>query len=355
VQLSPVLLTLALALPGAAADKIIGGPYVVNVGPRSATVMWVVQSGEVSVGTAPGKADKTIPLLHAEHVTLTGLRAGQTYYYDSFGGDAGKGSFKTPPTGPAKFEFVVYGDTRTRHDVHRKVIEGILKTANPDFAIHTGDLVADATDSSLWPTFFDIEREMLRKVAFYPSLGNHDRNAKNYYDFMNATPYYSFDWGTAHFSVINTDIGNAGRTEAEKQAFWMEQTRWLEADLAASQKADFRFLFGHHPPMTAVKSRQGDNPQMTALELLLQRYKLSAGFFGHDHNYQHYLKNGIHYFVTGGGGAPLYEVDSPPPGITQKVEKTENFVVVQVDGKSTQIEARRPDGSVIDTADLTAK
>ena len=121
--------------------------------------------------------------------------------------------------------------------------------------------------------------------------------------------------------MLNTDIGNVGRTEAEKQQFWMEQTRWLEADLLANQKADQRFIVGHHPPMTAVKSRQGDNPHVMALELMLQKYKVTAAFFGHDHNYQHYLKNGIHYYVSGGGGAPLYDVDVPPVGITQKVEK----------------------------------
>jgi predicted phosphodiesterase len=352
VKLPLVLALLALAAPALPADKVIGGPYVVNAGPRTATVMWLVQTGEVSLGAAPDKLDKKSPTLRAERVVFTGLTAGTKYYYDSFGGPGGKGSFKTPPTGPAKFEFVVYGDTRTRHDVHRKMIQAVLRTAQPDFVMQTGDLVADGNDNSLWPIFFDAERELLRKAAYYPMLGNHDRNSKNYFDFLNAVPYYSFDWGTCHFIVLNTDIGNAGRTESEKQAFWMEQTRWLEADLLASQKADHRLVFGHHAPITSVKARQGDNPHMMGLEQMFQKYKISAAFFGHDHNYQHYLKNGIHYFVTGGGGAPLYDVDAPPALITQKVEKTENFVVVQVDGKSIHVEGRRLDGSIIDTADM---
>jgi hypothetical protein len=45
------------------------------------------------------------------------------------------------------------------------------------------------------------------------------------------------------------------------------------------------------------------------------------------------------YVITGGGGAPLYDVDKPPAGITQKVISTENFVSVKVAGKSVQIEA----------------
>ena len=350
------LMALSATLPVAAqpgtGEKVAGGPYVVNVEPRSATVMWVVETGRVSVGTAPGKVDKTAPLLRAERIALTGLKPGTTYYYESFAGEAGKGSFKTPPSGPAPFQFVVYGDTRTRHDVHRRVINAVLQYANPDFIMHTGDLVADGWDSSLWPIFFDAERELLRKAAIFAAPGNHERNARNYYDFMSARPYYAFDWGGAHFSVIDSDIENVGSTAAEREAFWQEQTRWLEDDLRNAQKADWRFLFAHHPPMTAVKRRQGDNPHMTALEPMFEKYRLSAGFFGHDHNYQHYLKNGVHYFITGGGGAPLYDVDTPPPGITGKVESTENFVVVKVDGQKARLQAIKPNGESIEITEL---
>ena len=104
--------------------------------------------------------------------------------------------------------------------------------------------------------------------------------------------------------------------------------------------------------MTAVKRRQGDNPHMAALEPLFEKYRLTGAFFGHDHNYQHYLKDGIHYFITGGGGAPLYDVDSPPAGITRKVASTENFIVVKVDGNAAHVEALKPDGELLDAVDL---
>lgn len=353
----PLVVLLWTAAPHATAQQstgamIVGGPYAVNVGAKSATVMWLVQTGEASLGTQPGKLDKRSPVLRAESMVFPGLKAGTTYYYQAFPGEAGKGSFKTPPTGPAQFQFVVYGDTRTRHDVHRTVIQGILKNTNPDFVMHTGDLVAEGSDASLWPIFFDAERELLRQAAFFPTLGNHERDAKNYFDFMDARPFYSFNWGNAHFTVFNSDIENAGATKAEKDAFWTEQARWLEADLRDAQNADFRFVFAHHPPETAVMRRQGENPRMTELEPMFEKYRLSAGFFGHDHNYQHYLKNGVHYFITGGGGAPLYDVDTPPKGITMKVVSTENFVVVNVDGKTARVEARKPDGELLESTVL---
>ena len=324
-----------------AADRLVGGPFAVHVGPTSATVVCVFDSGT------------TTPVLRAEMTSYTGLTPGANFEYNVLGSDEGRGSFKTAPAGPADFQFVVYGDTRTRHDMHRRVIAAVIKHGIPDFVMHTGDLVANGTEAEQWPVFFDIERELLRQTAFFPSLGNHERNSHQFYEFFGVTtPYYSFDWGQAHFIVLNSDIGNAAADLAAKQSFWNEQVRWLAEDLAKSQKAVFRFVMAHHPPITAVARRQGNNPEMTALMPLFEKEHVTAGFFGHDHNYQHYLKNGVHYVITGGGGAPLYDVDKPPEGITQKVISTEHFVSVKVSGKSAHIEALALDGSLLDRIDL---
>ncbi len=335
-----------------AADTLAGGPYVVNVGPRSATVAWLIQSSEAKLGVKPGDLSRSAPVLHVEKVNYAGLQPGTTYYYDVLGQEAGKGSFHTPPAGPADFKFVVYGDTRTRHEFHRKVVAAIVKTA-PDFVVHTGDLVADGSDTAMWPTFFEIEKDLLRNTAFYPALGNHERNNAQFYEFFDVkTPYYSFNWGSAHFTILNSDLGNAGFSAQAKDQFWSEQRAWLEEDLRRNQKADLRFVVFHHPPFTAVKSRQGGNREVQALVPLFEQYKVAAVFSGHDHNYQHHLKDGVHYIVTGGGGAPLYPVDGPIPGITQKVESAEHFVQVRVNGNSARVEAVGLDGRIIDTTDL---
>lgn len=342
-------LLLAATSVASAADKVIGGPFVVNATSRSATVVWVVQSDEVTAKSQDGSETHTAGALHAESVTLTGLKAGTAYNYAVPGKESLKGTFKTPPRGGTpSFEFVVYGDTRTRHDVHRTVVAAIEKYAHPDFLLHTGDLVENGGDPSLWPIFFDIEGELLRTCALYPALGNHERHARDYGDFMQAPPYYSFDWGSAHFSILDSDIGTAAATDAAKQAYWKEQREWLEADLKKNQGSLFRFVVAHHPPMTAVSSRQGDNRHMTELMPMLEQYHVTAALFGHDHNYQHYLKNGIHYVVTGGGGAPLYDVKMPPADITVKVMSTENFVRIRIEGDRATAQAFKPDGTTID-------
>jgi 3',5'-cyclic AMP phosphodiesterase CpdA len=346
---------LVAALPWLhAADTLIGGPYVIHVTRTSATVAWILQSADVKLGTAPDRLDQVEPALRWEHVTYSNLKPGTTYYYDVLDRDEGKGRFKTPPSGATPFQFVVYGDTRTRHDFHRKVVAAIAN-AEPDFVVHTGDLVSDGAQTSLWPIFFSIEKELLRKTVFFPSLGNHERNNPQYYQFFDVkNPYYSFNWGNAHFTVLNSDLGNAAADAAAKAKFWAAQKQWLEADLQASQKAAFRFLVFHHPPFTAYARRQKEISATADFVPLFEQYKVTAVFNGHDHNYQHHVKNGIHYIVTGGGGAPLYPVDAPIPAMTKRVESTEHFVKVNVNGNQARVEAVALDGHLIDTIDLGA-
>ena len=85
---------------------------------------------------------------------------------------------------------------------------------------------------------------------------------------------------------------------------------------------------------------------------IIQNHKYTLLLVAHDHNYQHYLKNGIHYVTTGGGGAPLYEVTKPPEGITQKVVSIENFVNVSVTGKVAHLQAIAIDGRTLDEFDI---
>jgi acid phosphatase type 7 len=339
------------AMAAQAAEKVVGGPFAVNVSGRSATVVWIVETGEAAISAQGGTESRTVPTLRAEKVVFRGLKPGTEFQYKVPGQEL-TGSFKTPPAEDQPFEFVVYGDNRTRAAAHKKVIEAVLANSHPDFVVQTGDMVADGADNSQWPTFFDIERELLRHTAFFPTIGNHEHNAGDYYDFFQTTPYYSFDWGNAHFVFFDSDLANAAPTQTARKAFWNEQTAWMEDDLRKSQGATFRFVVAHHPPMTAVASRQGDNAHVTALMPMWEKYHVTAGMFGHDHNYQHYLKNGVHYIIAGGGGAPLYDVDKPPAGITLKVRKTENFVRVRVEGKVAHMVAFGPDGSTIDSMDL---
>ena len=78
-HLIPLLICATSALY--AADKVVGGPYVVNPAARSATIGWVVETDGVKTGAAPDQLTRRIPVLRSEKISITGLTGGETVYY----------------------------------------------------------------------------------------------------------------------------------------------------------------------------------------------------------------------------------------------------------------------------------
>ena len=156
--------------------KLYGGPYVTEVTPTSAVLNWVLRGS----GAPPPDTGWRV-----QHARVKGLKPLTTYYYDVLrdGTAEGRGQFTTPPASSGDFSFAVYGDTRTRHDVHR-MVAGKMAERSPDFAIHTGDLVSKGLEANQWPTFLECSQALLRKASFYPALGNHERNSPLFFQFL---------------------------------------------------------------------------------------------------------------------------------------------------------------------------
>ncbi len=348
-RLSIVFLNIVILALGtsAAQEKLSKGPIIQDVQTNRATVNWVTTrtAGEVWKQGTDVAAPVEEEVYH--HVDLTALAPDTAYRYDlrQYGVEA-QVSFTTAPVGDKPFSFIVFGDTRTRHDMHRKVIERVLPE-KPQFVLNTGDLVSDGLNPADWDKFFEIEKDLLRITAYYPVLGNHERNAaafSRYFTFPGENSYrYSFDWGNAHFVGLDSD--------QFLKPLGTEMMEWLQADLQRNRKP-LVFVFLHHPLYTAVQSRRSSAARLAEkVEPILLAGGVTAVFNGHDHNYQHHVVNGLHHIVTGGGGAPLYDV-VPIPEVTVKVAKTENYVRVHVEGGKAHVEAVDLEGNILDSFDL---
>ena len=92
-----VLLLLVGAADLAAAEKIVGGPFVVNATSGEATVVWIVQTDELRLQPPGDAKPRMSPSLRVEKTTLTGLKPNTHYEYGVGWQDAGTGSFKTAP------------------------------------------------------------------------------------------------------------------------------------------------------------------------------------------------------------------------------------------------------------------
>jgi hypothetical protein len=78
----------------------------------------------------------------------------------------------------------------------------------PDFVLHTGDLVALGSGYRYWETFFEIERELMARIPLFPTLGNHECNHSYYFDFFylpGNERWYAFDYGNARFLCLQVD------------------------------------------------------------------------------------------------------------------------------------------------------
>jgi 3',5'-cyclic AMP phosphodiesterase CpdA len=140
-------------------------------------------------------------------------------------------------------------------------------------------------------------------VPVYNALGNHEMQSRQ--DAIATLVehgwdlYGSFDVGRYHFVALNTDEW------CKEQRVCGEQLDWLRTDLADHRDAAGIFVFMHRPIHSWFA---GDfNPDdADELRALFRTYPVRAVFAAHDHMYYLEEDEGIRYYTTGGGGAPLY-------------------------------------------------
>jgi hypothetical protein len=92
-----------------------------------------------------------------------------------------------------------------------------------------------------------------------------------------ASANYSFTWGDAHVTVIDSN----------RYVNWADASmlRWLEADLAGASQSRWRFVLMHHPPFNLSRHHRGDQ-WSRYFAPLFERYGVTAVFSGHVHNFQ---------------------------------------------------------------------
>ncbi len=242
---------------------------------------------------------------------------------------------------PTAWTFAVYGDCRSNHKVHAKVVE-MMAAARPAVVLNTGDLVEHGKRADEWNTFFQIIAPLLNaNIPYYPTLGNHDEGGEKMWETRFDIPsgsgsklYYSFDRFNAHFIALNTE-------ESFKPD--SPQGQWLEKDLAATA-AQHVFVFGHRPPHS-IGLHGSDRRVRREVCPLLEKHKskVRVAFWGHDHLYYRTQRNNVFHVVTGGGGAPLYPIlGKSQPGDVRF--RDHHFLLVTVNGNEVKVKAYDLDG-----------
>ncbi len=371
----PVLIVSALLATPAAAVEILRGPYLQQVTPTSAIVVFETDEavqGEVRFGATADLEGSVMGLAaQTQHeIALEELTPDTTYHYavSVLGVPLSYGHQLTtaPPEGEP-FRFVVFGDTRSDHDAHREVMAAIA-LEDVDALFNTGDLVSRGDDVSDWDTFFEIEGPVIDEVPLYPVVGNHDESggAATEYEAAFSLPdvelYYSIDLGNAHFVILDGHVNMVLACVYEETlidtCFSEEQVAWLEADLAeavANPAIEHVFVLNHVGPYSSKDGRTG-SAHMRYLLPLFEQYGVRAILTGHDHYYERgFSDNGLVYIITGGGGAPLYAIGEPTdePHTVEYNDSINHYVVVDVGHETIRFSARTTDGVAFDELELS--
>lgn len=333
---SDISFDLELQGQNAAVPSIIRAPYLQNASSGAMTLRWrtnTLTDSRVRFGTDPQNlaGQVTANANTTEHsVTLTGLLPDTRYYYavgDSAHGDLLSGpeyTFRTAPVpGTRKpMRFWVLGDAGTGtagQAAVRNAYYNYSATRETDLVLLLGDnAYSNGTDTEYQARMFDVYAPMLRRVASFSTVGNHDTAGLAAPD-LATTPYfsifdhpvagesggvasgtekyYSFDYGNIHF--ISLDSMTSSR------ALGSTMLTWLEQDLAQNTR-DWLIVFFHHPPYTKG-SHDSDNlsdsgGRMTEMRSnvlpLLEAYGVDLVLSGHSHSYERsYLLDG-HYGVS---------------------------------------------------------
>jgi len=293
---------------------------------------------------------------------LTGLDPGTTYYYYvEFGDQVTSEQSWTTGAESDSFRFVAYGDsqdtTTSLHETHRDIVH-LAYSFHPDVVIRIGDQVNNSGSLTEWDYFFAIERPLLSSAIYLTAEGNHeytgDSDASNYFDrfaLPTASPggehYYAVQYNNTLFVALSTEITLTGVQES-----------WLQDTLSTADgdpTIDWKVVYFHRPAFSS--GWHGSEPGVAAAwHDEFDAYDVDVVFNGHDHDYEHLLADGVHYFVIGGAGSSLRSFSDYP--LTQTVYREDNTyhcVVVDADDAQLNLTTYRRDGSVMESVLLVGE
>ena len=302
-------------------------------------------------------------------------------------------TFVTESAETAPFSLIAVTDPQGRtpeeYNYYTKTLEKALEECNnPAFILNCGDFTDNAYYDDWWRYFFESARGICESIPLMTAVGNHDvrgESVKFYnYHFNNPqnakglavgyTPsetasktlaacirnidntVYSFDYGNAHFAVVNTGSDSGDATELLNL-----QKEWLKNDLQNSDKK-WKILVTHRG-VYVEKVRKYSDAAILAFLDIIDECGVDLVIEGHDHTYMrtHVMKgnkvseNGTIYALIGSAALKRYDATDVHEWV--KVVKPlpkelPNYVVISFDDGKILYSAKLIDGTEIDAFEI---
>jgi Icc-related predicted phosphoesterase len=200
----------------------------------------------------------------------------------------------------------------------RKIILDKIGEENPEFIVLLGDGVFQGSSSEQWAGYLSDAKMISKKnITVYPIMGNHEyfgsydfikSNIASVFPQLKGMTWYSVKAGALAFIFLNSNFSELSDLEVLTQNEWYIKTiNEFEKD----ESVKGIVVAAHHPPYTnsTVVSADGD-VRIYFVSGFLKMEKPGMFFSGHCHSYEHFIENGKHFIVSGGGGGPRHELET---------------------------------------------
>lgn len=279
---------------------------------------------------------------------VSSLEPGSEYEYTVGSGEvrSEQGVFVTDD-GDEKFSFIAVADVQASSAENFEKGADTLRAAfgqmpEAEFILNAGDFTNDSTNEE-WDLYASSFDTLSLSTTAVPVAGNHDGlGVWHWFDNMfnldtsesvqtlNGVNY-SFDYGNAHFAVLNTN---------DMLSISLSQLKWLKNDMNSTDK-DWKIVAMHKSPYTLGKDGKWPDAMylQKSLAKVVDECDVDLVLSGHDHQYLRTKPltggkaedGGATYVLLGTAGSKRYEIRS---FLENSFMKTDNIaaMTVQKDG-----------------------
>jgi 3',5'-cyclic AMP phosphodiesterase CpdA len=219
---------------------------------------------------------------------------------------------KVPAGENETWSFVVFSDIQQGYGVFSRLAKNMcsLEPA-PAAAFCCGDIMLRSANEAEWLSFNHYAEPVKEKMPLFIARGNHEGNDpasevifRQYSGNKADRFYYAHSEKNAYFIVLDTYEGGSEGAISGDQYTWLEH----QLDSASSEPSiKHIFIFMHQPLYPQGRHKGEDLSNADELhQLFLKHKKIRTVFSGHDHMFNKYVKDGMIYITTGGGGGVSY-------------------------------------------------